>query len=256
MDRAALDAAYNNSAAVAGSGAIVEAWTRRSAELRSRFAGTLDLRYGSEERNRVDFFEASPGAPVLAFIHGGYWQMRAKENFAFVAEGPLARGISVAMIGYTLAPAKRLRAIVDEIASALSFLQQRFASSLLISGWSAGGHLTAMAMRHPAVRAGLAISGIYDLEPMKLSYINEKLRLDDDEVQALSPLRLAKPAKSLAIAYGARELSELQRQSEAYAAAIATQPHALAGHDHFSILEELASPEGELTLLARTLLGK
>src|SRR5258706_15950752 len=106
MDRAALDAGYNNSAAVAGSAAIVEEWTRRSAVLRSRFSASLDLIYGKDERNRIDLFEARPGAPLLAFIHGGYWQMRAKENFGFVAAGPLAHGISVAILDSTLAPQK------------------------------------------------------------------------------------------------------------------------------------------------------
>src|SRR5882757_2994693 len=108
MDRAALDAAYDNSAAVANSAAIVADWTRRTALLRNRFPQALDVRYGKDERNRIDLFEAKPGASLLVFIHGGYWQNRAKENFGFLAEGPLAHGISVAMVGYTLAPAKRM----------------------------------------------------------------------------------------------------------------------------------------------------
>src|SRR5882672_10831633 len=133
MDRAALDAAYNNSAAVADSATIVEDWTRRTAALRSRFSTSLDLRYGSRERNRIDLFEVRPGAPLLAFIHGGYWRNRAKEDFGFLAEGPLAHGISVAMIGYTLAPEERLTGIVQEIHRALSFLK----GDIYVSGWSA-----------------------------------------------------------------------------------------------------------------------
>src|SRR5258705_9499769 len=93
MDRAALDAAYNNGAAVRNSAQIVTDWQARSDRLRARHAATMDLRYGPAERNRIDLFPAGPAAaPLLVFIHGGYWQMRAKEVFSFVATGPLAPG--------------------------------------------------------------------------------------------------------------------------------------------------------------------
>jgi acetyl esterase/lipase len=104
MDRTKLDAAYNNSAAVKDSAQIVDGWKERSARVREKYPGGLDLRYGPAERNRIDFFEARKNSPLLVFIHGGYWQMRAKELLAFVVPGPLAHGISVALVGYTLAP--------------------------------------------------------------------------------------------------------------------------------------------------------
>jgi hypothetical protein len=157
------------------------------------------------------------------------------------------------MVGYTLAPAKRLTGIVAEIAAALDFLSAK-GFSLYVSGWSAGGHLTAMAAAHPAVRGGLAISGIYDLEPMRLCYINDKLRLDEEETRRMSPLRLPSPSRPLLVAYGGAELPELCRQSEDYGRAIGRPARALASRNHFTILEELASPEGALTGLARTLL--
>ncbi len=246
MDKAALDAAYNNAVAVKNSAAIVEDWTRRTEAVRSKFKKFLDLRYGPAERNRIDLFAPKPGAPLLAFIHGGWWQNRAKENFGFVAEGPLAHGINVAMIGYTLAPNIRLTGIVEEVRAALDFLSREH-KSIIVSGWSAGGHLTAMAMGHPAAKAGLAISGAYDLEPIRLSYVNDKLRLDEDEARRMSPMLLPKPQKPLAIAYGGAELPEMRRQSEDYGKAIGRPAHALAGHDHFTILDELASPAGALT---------
>jgi acetyl esterase/lipase len=251
MDRAALDAAYNNSAAVTNSAQIVENWRQRSDVLRP---SSRELRYGRAERNCIDYFEARPDAPLLVFIHGGYWQMRAKEQFAFLAAGPLAHGISVALVGYTLAPEKRLSGIVAEISDALTFIS-RTNASFILSGWSAGGHLTAMAMRHPAVKAGLAISGIYDLEPIRLCYLNDKLRLDAEEARRNSPLfNLPEKEKPLAITYGTAELPELQRQSEAYARVLKRAGlHPLQGHNHFSILEELAAPEGRLTALVRTL---
>ena len=256
MERAALDAAYNNSAAVKDSAQIVAEWEARSARLRARHAEGMNLRYGPEERNRIDYFAARRDGPVLAFIHGGYWQMRAKELFAFIAEGPLAWGINVALIGYTLAPQKRLDGIVAEIHAALDWLNSSIPTlggdreRVFISGWSAGGHLTAMAMSHPAARGGLAISGIYDLEPMRLCYINDKLRLDEDEARRNTQGHTEKP---LLIAYGADELPELCRQSEEYAKLLRREAIAVPERNHFTILEELASPHGALTALARRL---
>ena len=256
MDRAALDAAYNNAAAVKDSAQIVAHWEARSAKLRAAHPEAMDLRYGPDERNRIDYFAARRDGPVLVFIHGGYWQHRAKEIFAFVAEGPLAWGINVALVGYTLAPQKRLDGIVAEIRAALTWLKESIpmlggdANRLLVSGWSAGGHLTAMAMGHPAVTGGLAISGIYDLEPMRLSYINDKLRLDEAEAKRNSP---GPTDKRLLIAYGADELPELCRQSEDYAKLLKARATAVPRRNHFTVLEELASPHGALTALARTL---
>jgi arylformamidase len=256
MDRAALDAAYNNGAAVKDSAQIVADWEARSARLRAAHPEGMDLRYGPDERNRIDYFAARRDGPVLAFIHGGYWQNRSKEIFSFVAEGPLAWGINVALIGYTLAPHKRLDGIVAEIHAAVGWLHENIGmlggnkGKLLASGWSAGGHLTAMAMSHPAVKGGLAISGIYDLEPMRLSYINDKLRLDEDEARRNSP---GLTDKRLFIAYGADELPELRRQSEDYAKLLGTQPASVPRRNHFTVLEELASPHGALTALVRRL---
>jgi hypothetical protein len=122
-----------------------------------------------------------------------------------------------------------------------------------VSGWSAGGHLTAMAMDHPAVKGGLAISGIFDLEPMRLSYINDKLRLDEEEARRNSPMYLPIINKSLFIAYGGDELPELRRQSEDYAKLLKQRANPLPRRNHFTVLEELASPHGALTALTRTL---
>jgi arylformamidase len=256
MDRAALDAAYNNGAAVKDSPQIVTDWEARSARLRAAHPEGMDLRYGKDERNRIDYFAARRDGPVLVFIHGGYWQARAKEVFSFVAEGPLAWGINVALVGYTLAPQKRLDGIVAEIHAALDWLHSRIGmlggdkNRLLVSGWSAGGHLSAMALGHPAASGGLAISGIYDLEPMRLSYINDKLRLDEAEARRNSP---GPTDKRLLIAYGADELPELCRQSEDYAKLLKTKATAVPRRNHFTVLEELASPHGALTALVRTL---
>ncbi len=265
MDRAALDAAYDNSAAVADSAALLADFDARSAQLRAAQPGHLDLRYGSAERNRIDYFAAAAPGPLLVFIHGGYWQMRRKETFSFLAAGPLAHGIHVALIGYTLAPEKPLAGIAGEVRDAIRWLAQHAADfggdpqRMLLSGWSAGGHLTALALDEPAIKGGLAISGIFDLEPVRLNYLNAKLGLDAAEARRLSPL-FNPPACAvpLILACGGGELPELQRQSASYAAARAQSglPGRLVqlpGFNHFSILEQMAHPQGRLALLLREL---
>lgn len=256
MDRATLDAAYNSAAAVRNSAEIIADWQARSDEVRARYPDGLDLPYGPGPRNRIDFFEAKHDSPLLVFIHGGYWQARAKELFAFLVPGALVHDISVALVGYTLAPQKRLDGIVAEILQALTYLDSR-SNHILVSGWSAGGHLAAMSMHHHAVNAGLAISGIYDLEPIRLSYINDKLKLDPLEAKRNSPMLMPAFAKPFCIAWGAEELPELCRQSERYAKWL---KHAdrleLAGHNHFTILEELAAPDGALMMEVLKLLGQ
>jgi arylformamidase len=236
--------------------------------VRREHAGHLDLCYGDSPRERLDLFlAANPKAPTLAFIHGGYWQMNNKESFSFLAEGPLPLGINLAVVEYTLAPAARLDGIVAEIRRAVQWLAERLVdygadpARLYISGHSAGGHLTAMMMPLPVVRGGLAISGIYDLEPIRLNYLNAKLGLDAAEAERNSPLlHFPAMASELVIAYGTRELPELCRQSIDYGRAWTER--GLPGHllpvdgaNHFTILEKLADPKGVLTQALINMVG-
>src|ERR1700687_3544671 len=128
MSQQERDLGLNNSVAVEGSTEIVAGWERRSAEMRARCPGYLDLRYGPHERNRIDVLKIRDKAPTLLFIHGGYWQNRAKEVFTLFAEGPMAHGINVALIGYTLAPEATLDEIVGEIHAGIDFLVERLAA--------------------------------------------------------------------------------------------------------------------------------
>ncbi|HEV8616556.1 MAG TPA: alpha/beta hydrolase [Methylomirabilota bacterium] len=261
MDRAALDAAYNNTAAVgqARRDRYVADWSARSDAFRTDHAGRIDLRYGDGARQRLDVFPCGrPGTPTLVYIHGGYWQMNDKEPYAFVGEALLPAGFNLALLEYTLAPAVRLDRIVGEVRTAVAWVidhAKEFGGDpgrVFVAGHSAGGHLTAVAMDDARVAGGVAISGIYDLEPIRLNYLNDKLGLDPAEAARTSPLHhLPAQAAPLIVAVGLGELPELIRQSEEYAAA--WQRHGLrgrylplAGHDHFSILEELAYPGGKI----------
>jgi arylformamidase len=258
MTRTQLDAAYNNGAAVKNSEQKLAEFTARGAATRARPGALLDLAYGPRPRNRIDIVPCGrAGAPLFAFIHGGYWQRNSKETFACMAEGPLARGFDAALIGYTLAPDASLTEIVGEARAAVRWLRAKgpalgvASGNLILCGWSAGAHLTAMVLAE--ADAGLAISGLYDLAPCRLNYVNDKLKLALDEQFALSPIRiLPDSSPPLTVAYGTGELPEMQRQSRDYAAArratrLPTQELPLAGHDHYSILEELANPDGVLT---------
>jgi arylformamidase len=126
MDRAALDDAYNNTAAVADSAEWIARWTDASAQVRRNAAARLDIAYGMRARARLDYLPCQANrAPLFVFIHGGYWQRNDKDMFTCMAEGPLARGFDVALPGYTLGPEARLRDIVGEIIQALTFLSER-----------------------------------------------------------------------------------------------------------------------------------
>ena len=219
--------------------------------------------YGDAPRARLDFFAANrTGHPTLLFFHGGYWQRNTKEGFSFIAEGPLAHRFHVAVAGYTLAPEATMDGIAREARTALRWLHQHLATlggdpaRLYVSGWSAGGHLAAMLMDEAVVAGGLAISGLFDLEPIRLSYLNEKLDLDAKQARRNSPLlNLPARAAKLIIAYGSDELPELKRQSREFGAAwsargLPGEMIEVAGCHHYAVLEQLAQPDG---LLAKAL---
>jgi arylformamidase len=258
LSQAERDAAYNNSAAVADSAVLNAAREVASSAFRSANGMHLDLRYGKRERNTWDLFpQSNPDAPCIVFIHGGYWQRNSKEQFANLIAGPHARGWSAALPGYTLAPDASLTEIVAEINAALDWLgvhgpAHGINGKVVLSGWSAGGHLTAACLRHPLVKAGLAISGVFELGPVRDTYLNEKLRLTEEEVVSLSPMRLPLVEKPLAFAYGTAELPPLVSDSR--------DLHALrsAAHlpgtlipvpraNHFTIVHELRDADGLLT---------
>jgi arylformamidase len=265
MSQEARDRGLNNGEAVRGSADIIAGWDGRSAKLRDRLSDHLDLRYGPRERNRIDFFKAAANAPTLLFIHGGYWQHRAKEIFALFAEGPMAHGINVALIGYTLAPEATLDRIVGEIHAGIDFLRDQLPAlggdgkGIVVSGWSAGGHLTAMALSHPYVRAGLGISGIYHLEPIRHSYLNVKLGLDEAASRRNSPMmHPGGPMKPLSLVIGSAELPLLRKQTADFAAhrseyGLPVTYEEIPGADHFTIMDEMLSPAGRITTLIRQL---
>ncbi|MFL1461235.1 alpha/beta hydrolase [Roseococcus sp. DSY-14] len=261
LSRRERDAAYNNTEAVPDSAALIEARVAASAAFRASARATLDVPYGPGEREAWDIFHGpDPGAPTLAFIHGGYWQRNRREDFAVLAEGALAMGWNAALCGYTLAPEARLSRICGQVTTALDALAPRLHGPLVLSGWSAGGHLAAMGAAHPAVAAALCISGVYELGPVRDTYLDTALKLTDEEIATLSPLRLPAVMKPHCIAYGAKELPALCQHSRHFhgmrAEAQAPGPLLpIPGADHFRVLDGLRRPGSALLRAAADLLA-
>ena len=266
LDQAQRNAAYDNNAAVANSPALVEARNAASAAYRNAHPGALDIPYAPGARTALDLYPGpDPGAPCLVFIHGGYWLRNSRELFAAYGEGLTLAGWSIAMPSYTLAPQASLTTIVREIGAALDWLAEQgpahgVAGPVVISGWSAGAQLAALHLKHRLVVAGLAISGVYDLAPLRDTALNDVLKLSDREIATLSPV-LSPPTspKPLAIAYGTRELPALVRDSLKLhglrsAAHLPGPLLPVAGADHFTILEELRRPNGQLVRAAQRLI--
>jgi len=258
MSRTARDAAYNNTAHVTNSAELIARREAQSADFRAARPDKLNIAYGPRERNRWDLFPAAdPAAPCFVFVHGGYWQRNSKEGFASLVSGACDMGWSAALPGYTLAPDATLTEIVGEVRQALDWLaadgpRHGIAGPVVLSGWSAGGHLTAMCLDHPLVTAGLAISGVYELGPVRDTYLDEKLRLGDDEVEALSPQRLPVVNKPLLLTYGTAELEALVANSRGFHE-VRSRAHApgallpVPDANHFTILERLCGADGLLT---------
>jgi len=266
LDQPARNAAYDNNSAVQGVAAWAERRNAASSAYRAAHSQHLDLRYARGVRAAFDLYPASdPAAPCLVFIHGGYWQRNSREVFATYAEGLAEAGWSIAMPSHTLAPEASLASIVAEIGLALDWLAEHgpahgVSGPVIVSGWSAGAHLAAMHLGHPSVAAGLAISGVYDLAPIRDTNLNEALKLTDTEIVTLSPLQLPAVPKPLAIAYGTAELPALVHDSRALherrAAAHAPGPLLpVADADHFSILDALREPNGQLIRAAQALIA-
>jgi arylformamidase len=256
MDRASLDSAYNNVRADPDYQHRMAGFRKRSEALYGAVTATRDVPYGERPRQRFDWLSCDRiGAPTFVFIHGGYWQNYTKEDLAFVAKGPLARGFNVVLAEYTLAPEATMTEIVGEIGQLLDFLQDDGSGvsfggrPVCLCGHSAGGQLAALHGSHSAVSLTLAISALFDLEPIALSWLNEKLRLTREEVNRYSPVLQVGSVASTIVSVGEAELPELVRQSHSYVAACKEQNAnvnflALPSRTHFSILDDLADPNG------------
>ncbi|HEX3480222.1 MAG TPA: alpha/beta hydrolase [Kofleriaceae bacterium] len=258
------EAEYNNRIRIAEFGAIVARWAAESAAHRQAAPGALDQPYGPGERQRYDLFHAgAPAAPLVVFIHGGYWQIGSGPDTAFVSRALTAAGIDVAIPSYSLCPAVRIHDIIDEMRRCMAALWAATGKRPVVVGHSAGGHLTAALLATdwsavpgvPAdlVRAGCAISGVFELAPLIPTTMNARLQLDPEAAAAASPLFWPPPppGRTLVAAVGEHETPEFHRQSHAIVerwgrAGVATESLCAAGVHHFTIVDELTRPGSAL----------
>ena len=270
-DQKALDREYNNREKVADAAAWLARYASQSARARTELASRLDVRYGTHPGETLDIFLTPRRglAPVHAFIHGGYWHRLDKADFSFVARAFQPAAAAVVVVNYALIPTVDMNELVRQCRAAIAWVYRNAESfggdpdRVTISGHSAGGHLVAMLMSTdwkgaeglPAdvIKAGCGISGLYDLEPIRLSYLNDVLTLTPEHARRNSPVRLVpERANPLLLAVGGEEGPEYHRQTDDLAAAwrrrgLPCDVMDMAGLNHFSIMGQLETPSSELS---------
>jgi arylformamidase len=277
-DVAYWEAQYNNRAAVPDFQQYFDRWNARSEETRRRVRCSLDVPYGPHPMEKMDLFmPAGASRACLMFIHGGYWRALDKKDHSFVAAELVRHGVTVAVPNYALCPAVTVEEIVRQVLQACAWLYRNGTNfgaplgNLYVSGHSAGGHLTAMAMAahfptfrpdlpKKVVRGGLAISGVYDLRDIvNVPSVNNDVRLKPAPAEKVSPL-FYPPATDapLYLAAGGRELAPFIEQQAALATKwkkIVVAEIPCPNDHHFSILDGLADPSSALFKGAMKMMG-
>lgn len=277
-----LDRMYNNRLRVPGHAAYFTRWAADSQSVRDGLPCHLNLAYGSGSGETLDVFLAAKNTigdkvPVLVFVHGGYWRSLDKADHSFIAPEFTQTGACVVVLNYALCPAVSIPGIVQQVVAALAWTWRHVADfggdphRITVVGHSAGGHLAAMllATDWPAqaadlppdlIKNALSISGLYDLEPVRLTPFLNELNLTPEQVRQASPARLPGPQQGLLCSVaGGDESEEFLRQNQLIQQVwgIDTVPvcEALPGLNHFSVLEALVEPSHRLHHLALGLLG-
>jgi arylformamidase len=273
LSQEALDREYNNRAQRPGPAfdAFMARCAADSAEARKVLPCALDISYGSSTDEALDVFTpaGAMGAPVNIFFHGGYWRAFDKSEFSYVALGPAQRGIVTVVVNYALIPSVTMATLIDQCRRAVVWAARNIAAyggdpkRLYLSGHSAGGHIVAMLLAQDmaielpraTLKGACAISGVYELDPIRRCFLNRTLGFVDEDLFRFSPRTLAPTLYCpLLIAVGARESAEFLRQSREFAAAWAV-PHGgietavVPDKDHFSIRTDLSDPDAPMTAL-------
>ena len=280
LDPTWLDAQYNNRARVPDCAAVMQRWAEASALARQgATAARLDVRYGDGAGETLDIFPAAnPGAPILVFIHGGYWRALDKADHSFVAPAFNAQGATVVVPNYALCPAVSIEHITLQMARAVAWVWRHAdsfggdAARIAVAGHSAGGHLAAMLLscrwreladELPAqpLTGALAISGLYDLEPLRHTpLLQGDLKLTPQSVARLSPAFFPRPkAAKLYAIVGLEESDEFLRQNhlirDVWGPTAVPVCETVPGANHFTVLNRLADSASRPHELALRLLG-
>jgi arylformamidase len=278
LDPAWLDLQYNNRARIPEHPQIFERWERASILAREKSSVRLDVNYGSGPNETLDVFPPlRRNAPVLVFIHGGYWRALDKRDVSFVAPSFVQAGAMVVVPNYALCPAVSIEHIALQMAHALAWVHHNAevyggdSRRIVVAGHSAGGHLAAMmascrwrdvASDLPAdlVQGSMSISGLFDLEPLRhTQFLQADLKLDARSVQRLSPAYFPAPPGPLYATVGGNESEEFLRQNnliqQRWGARAVPVCEAIPGFNHLDVLNDLVDPMGRQHALALQLLG-
>ena len=260
---------YNNRARVPEHAEIFARWAREAEDYRAKAMqerrAELGLMYGSSLRQFIDLFSPRPDvtSPLALFIHGGYWRSLDPSMFSQMARGLNTRGVAVAVVGYDLCPEVTITEIIEQIRHACLFLWLRTGRRMMIYGHSAGGHLAgamvatdwqALYPKAPAdlVPTAYSISGLFDLTPLLHVAMAQDLRLNEAEARQVSPLFWPAPqGRVFDAVVGGLESSEFLRQSRVIAetwgkAGAQTRYEAIAGTNHFTVIDALADPQSAM----------
>lgn len=263
MRIADFDDAYQNAAYIAGADQFLVDWPMRAAQFRAQTPHET-LTYGPGPRQFCDLFRPK-GRPagLVIFIHGGYWLRFSARDFSHLAQGARDCDYAVGMINYPLAPEARIGEITRHVAHAVALLAAQVAGPIRLAGHSAGGHLATRMVCEGVLEADIAarlahtvsISGVHDLRPLRLTKINETLRLDGREASEESPA-LCTPLRDVPVTalVGAQERPEFLRQTDLLAniwlgLGADVTGHHLAGKHHFDVIDSLAEADGRVTRL-------
>jgi arylformamidase len=271
-----LDRQYNNRLNAPGFEQHLERWETVSREAAHRYPLHKDIAYGELPEEKLDIFPAqNPGAKTLVYIHGGYWYKHTRNDFYLLAEAFHSYGITLVLVGYPLMPAFSMDQLVRSCRLAVDWVQQHIndyngdPQEIYVMGHSAGGHLTAMtAIADTAITTGqtsikgiCAISGLYDLQPVQLSYVNVILKMDRDTATRNSPVHLLpSPDCRITLAVGGAETDEYHAQTRGLYAKWSEYNDTvelleIPGLDHFSVLTSVLDRSSVLHLAVRNLLN-
>ena len=273
----ALELEFNPRAVARNIDERLATYAAESAETRARLDCALDVRYGPGAKETLDIFPAADsGAPVLLFIHGGYWRAMDKSDYSFIADVFQPAGATTVVINYDLCPTVTLDTIVEQSNRSIAWTFRNIADyggdpeRIYVSGNSAGGHLTAMALAHDWEAEGLPvdiikgaapITGVMDCEPVLDITVNELVRLEPEAARRLSPLRNPpRRALPLLVAVGGAEPRLWIEMSEDYAAlcrkhGIECEYLEIPDHDHFDISRAVGDPESPLARAMLRMMG-
>jgi arylformamidase len=268
-DQDALDLLYDTRRRVPEWQSYTDRFEARSAALRERLPDGVGLSYGPHPRQTFDLFlpEGVVRPPVHLFFHGGYWRSGDKERYSYVAEPFIAAGAAAAIVEYALLPGVGMDELVRQCRASVTHVAEHAGElgvdgdRLFVSGHSAGGHIVGMLMAGGwegagLVRGGLGLSGLYDLEPIRLTYLNDTLALDRDTASRNSPV-LLDPATDapLSLAVGGDEGAEFLRQQESMqerwsGAGVPVDATVVPGDNHYTIVERMGDPRDPLVRTA------